>query len=80
MQTIYKPIYGFHYYKIIKYYWFLYLGIFRATFPCPFHNKQLRGAVVLQFNLKQGLASFFHKVPDSKHLWLYGCNYSTLSL
>lgn len=56
---------------IMKCYCFLYLRVFRASFPCCFHNKQLRGAVVLQFELEQGLASFFHKVPDSKHLWLY---------
>ena len=63
---------GLHCFKtIMKYYCFLYLRIFRASFPCRFRNKQLRGAVVLQFKLEQGLASFFHKVPDSKHLWLY---------
>lgn len=43
---------------------FLFLVLFMT-------KEQLRGVVVLQFKLEQGLASFLYKVPESKHFWLY---------
>lgn len=62
---------------IMKYLCFLYLGIFRASFPCHFHNKLLRDAMDLQVKLAQGLAGFFLQCQTVS---IFGCNHSTLSL
>lgn len=70
-----------HYHKtIIKYYYFLYWGIFKASFPFITNTQE----EILWFcNLNdQGLASFSSELPDRKGFWLYrpyDCNCSTLS-